>query len=391
MSPRKSNASSSFLLKLLVILLVITLVSILSFTGCKFGQATETTEEEPVTSETEEGGKEEVTGEEETAAEEEKVSGMEITGNINILSGLEISDTVGNDRPLAIMVENTPDARPQSGLIYADIIFEVVDEYGVTRYVTIFSSNDAEIVGPVRSARIYYAEIARSFGPIYAFWGTYTEAYKAIEDLGLNVLSPLGDQSGNSSIVANSSSGWRDWSRSSIQEHTAFMSTIKLKEEAKNLGYSLEGGQSPLRFKIDAVDSEKGDTNNIAINFSDQDAYKTNFEYNKEENVYYKYLAGSPHTDYETGEQISVNNVIVMITNIEGPIDASGHMFVRTTGTSDIGKAFFFMDGNVIEGTWERSSAFEPFKYKDSEGNLMLFNRGSTWVALIQDTGRLTY
>ena len=169
------------------------------------------------------------------------------------------------------------------------------------------------------------------------------------------------------------------------------MSTIKLKEDAENLGYSLEGGQSPLRFKIDAVDSERGDINNIAIDFSDQNAYKSNFEYNKEENVYYKYLAGDAHTDYETGKQIAVNNIIVMITNIEGPIDAAQHMAVRTTGTSDIGKAFFFMDGNVIEGTWERASAFDPFKYKDSEGNIILFNRGSTWVSLIQDTGRLTY
>ena len=282
-------------------------------------------------------------------------------------------------------------ARPQSGLIYADIVFEVVDEYGITRYVAVYSSYDAEIVGPVRSARIYYAEIARSFDPIYAFWGTYPDAYKVIEELGLDYLSPLGDEYGNSSIVANTSSGWRDYSRSDITEHTAFMSTVKLREDAENLGYSLEGGQSPLRFKIDAVDSERDNINNIAINFSDQNTYETYFEYNKEENVYYKYVAGIAHTDYETGRQIAVNNVIVMITDIEGPIDQYGHMIVRTTGTSDAGKAFFFMDGNVTEGTWERASAFDPFKYKDSDGNLVLFNRGSTWVAMIQDTERLTY
>ena len=79
-----------------------------------------------------------------------------------------------------------------------------------------------------------------------------------------------------------------------------------------------------------------------------------------------------------------------MITDIE-VMDAVGHMAVRTTGTSDTGKAFFFLDGNVIEGTWERSSAFDPFEYRDDEGRIMLFNRGSTWVALIQDTSRLEY
>ena len=367
------------------ILIFLFLAAVLIFTaffaGCKKEEATE---EEPIVVEPEE-----VVEEIEEEEDVDKIAG-EITGNINRLSGLEISDTVGNSRPIAVMIENSPDSRPQSGLIYADMVFEVVDEGGVTRYVAVFSSCDAEIVGPVRSARIYYAEIARSFDPIYAFWGTHIEAYKVIEDLGLDVLTPLGDQSGNSTIVANTSSGWRDPSRSNITEHTAFMSTIKLKEEAVDNGYSLEGGQSPLRFKIDAVDSDKGDISNININFS-YDTYRVNFEYNRENNNYLKFTGGAPHTDYETGKQIAVNNVIVMITSIKGPIDQWGHMAVRTTGTSDIGKAFFFMDGNVIEGTWERTSAFDPFKYKDDDGNIVLFNRGYTWVALIQDTNRLTY
>jgi hypothetical protein len=377
---RNNKSDSNFLITFLVVLSIVVLISILSFTGCRVSKVTE---EEPVISETEE---EEVTGEEEVVKEEEedKISGMEITGNINILSGLGISDTVENSRPIAVMIENSPDSRPQSGLIYADMVYEVVDEGGVTRYVAVYSSYDAEIVGPVRSARPYYAEIARSFDPIYAFWGTYPEGYDVIRNLDMDVLD------GNSEEIAYADSGWRDYSRSNITEHTAFMSTIKLKENAAEYGYSLEGGQSPLRFKIDAIDSEKGDTSDITINFS-YDNYRVDFKYDRENNNYSKFTGGSPHIDYETGEQIKVNNVIVMITDIEGPIDEYGHMAVRTTGTSDIGKAFFFMDGNVIEGTWERSSVFDPFEYKDLDGNIVLFNRGSTWVALIQDTGRLSY
>lgn len=388
LSLKNNNAhNNNFSIKLLVVLSAITLIFILSFTGCKFGQATETTEEGPAVSETAEE-EEAAAEEEETVAAEEKVSGMEITGNINILSGLEISSTVGNNRPIAVMVENSPDSRPQSGLIYADMVYEVVDEGGVTRYVVVYSSYDAEIIGPVRSARIYYAEIARGLDPVYVFWGTYPEGYDAIKTMDMDLLD------GNSDAYVNyTDSGWRDYSRIDPGEdtaHTAFMSTTKLREDAAEYGYSLEGGQSPLRFKIDAVDSEKGDTSDITIDFS-YDNFKVDFKYDRESNKYLKFTGGSPHTDYETGKQIAVNNVIVMITDIEGPIDASGHMAVRTTGTKDIGKAFFFMDGNVVEGTWERSSIFDPFKYKDSEGNLMLFNTGSTWVALIQDTGRLTY
>ncbi len=372
----KNKTAKILLFSFLVVVLIFTVI----FTGCK---KVDVPEEEPIAEETDEIS-EEVEDDSGKKIDEDKIAGMEITGNINIFSGLEISDEVWNSRPIAVMIENSPDSRPQSGLIYADMVFEVVDEGGVTRYVAVYSSYDADITGPVRSARPYYAEIARSFDPIYAFWGTYPEGYDIIRKLDMDVLD------GNSDVIAYAKSGWRDYSRSNITEHTAFMSTIKLKEEAADYGYSLKGGQSPLRFKIDAVNSDKGDISDITINFS-YDSYRVDFEYNRENNNYLKFTGGTPNTDYETGKQIAVNNVIVMITSIKGPIDQWGHMAVRTTGTSDIGKAFFFMDGNVIEGTWERTSVFDPFKYKDDDGNVILFNRGSTWVALIQDTNRLTY
>ncbi|MEA2015150.1 MAG: DUF3048 domain-containing protein [Actinomycetota bacterium] len=104
-------------------------------------------------------------------------------------------------RPVAVMVENSFAARPQSGLILADVVFEVVDEYGITRFVAIYNSNNAPMVGPVRSARPYYAEIARGFDPIYTFFGTYPECYKVIENMNMYVLSAMSDRSGNSSIT----------------------------------------------------------------------------------------------------------------------------------------------------------------------------------------------
>ncbi len=381
---KKDNASNITSVAV-IILLIISVIFITALAGCK----TQTGDgvEPDVTDAVEDGDRITDDDGDDMAAgdDEDKVRGTEIIGDINILSGLEISDTVNNSRPVAVMVENSPDSRPQSGLINADIVFEVVDEGGVTRYVAVFSSNDADIIGPVRSARIYYAEIARSFDPIYTFWGTYPECFDAIKTMDMDVLDA--NQMG---IVPSTDSGWRDYNRSSITEHTAFMSIDGIMEDASGAGYSLDGGQSPLRFKIDAVDSEKGDISDVSINFSSE-GYKVDFAYDSESNEYLKYIAGSAHKDYDTGKQISVNNVIVMITNIDGPIDEAGHMVVRTTGTSDNGKAFFFMDGNVIEGTWERNSIFEPFTFRDGEGSVVLFNRGSTWVSMIQSEDRVSY
>lgn len=321
----------------------------------------------------------------ETKEEETGITSMEITGDINLLSGLELSDSVQNGRPIAIMVENHPASRPHSGLINADIVFEVVDEGGVTRYVAVFSTNDAQIIGPVRSARIYYAEIARSFDPIYVFWQTYDGAYPIIEKMDMDIFD-----AGSTAFVPYTDAGWRDPSRDDAIEHTAFIDIQGIKEDAAEYGYSLEGGQSPMKFKLDAVDSDRGNITEIGVDFSVSN-YKSDFSYDSEENKYYKSLAGAPHLDFESGEQLSINNVIVMITAIDGPIDAAGHMAVRTTGTHEAGEAYYFMDGNVIEGTWGRSSIFDPFEFKDSDGNPILFNRGSTWICMIQGIDRLTY
>ena len=383
------------IIRFLALLTILCLLIVFNLIGCNIlGSAakeeSEVTEEESeVTEETQQEEMQNESADETEAAEEAEEEGsiknLEITGSINPLNGFEISDTVKSGRPIAVMIENSPDSRPQSGLINADIVFEIVDEYGVTRYVGVFSSIDAEIMGPVRSARIYYAEIARSFDPIYVFWGTYPDAYPVIKDMDMDVLDANSD-----AYVPYTNAGWRDRTRSDVTEHTAFIDIQGIKEDAESFGYSLEGGQSPMRFKLDAVESERGTINDIVVNFS-YNEYEASFIYDADTNSYLKTTAGAPHIDFESGKQLSLNNVIVMITNIDGPIDQYGHMVVRTTGTHEADTAYYFMDGNMIEGTWGRTSIFDPFEFKDLEGNPILFNRGSTWVCLVQGVDRLSY
>ena len=360
----------------------------MGFAGCKKQQAVETTIQEETTAVQSETSSD--TSDQTTLETDSKINDLEITGNINILSGLEISDKVLNSRPFVIMVGNDPEVRPQSGLINADVVFEVVDEGSITRLVAVFSSYDSDMVGPVRSTRPYYAEIARSFDPVYVFWGTAPIFYKVIENLGLDYLSPLGDQSGNSSVAANFVDGngvdsKRDSSR--VAPHNAYMFTPRIRELASEQGYKLEGGQSSFHFKLDAPEPDRGDISKITIDYSIPQ-YKSLFEYDSKNNNYVKSVAGSPSLDRESGEQIAVNNVIVMVTDIKNSGDSSGHMIVRTTQE---GEAFYFFDGKVVEGTWSRSSALDPFTFKDKDGNVVLFNRGHTWVGVISGIDRVDY
>jgi hypothetical protein len=380
---------------LAISMMVLVFIFSLSFIGCKAKTTTETTgaegsaAEETTAVQTAEG---ETTTPETTA--EESINPNEITGNINILTGQEISDSVLNARPFAIMVENSPDARPQSGIINADVIFEVVDEGGVTRLVTIYSSKEPDLVGPVRSTRPYYAEIARSFDPVLVFWGTAPQFYAVVGNLGLDYLSPLGDSTGNSSVVANfvdpgngeGKDAIRDATR--VAPHNAYVRLPRMKEIATDIGYSLEGGQSPFNFKEDAPEGDRGkDISDITIDFSTA-AFKVDYKYDSASNTYLRSSGGKASLDRESGDQMAFNNVIVLFTDIKNSGDEAGHMLIRTTQTGD---AYYFMDGKVLEGTWGRNSALDPFSFKDKDGKTILINRGKTYVCMISGTEQLGY
>jgi hypothetical protein len=290
---------------------------------------------------------------------------------------------LGSGRPIAIMVENSFAARPQSGLYLADVVFEVVDEYGITRFVAVYASQDAGIVGPVRSSRPYYAEIAKSFDPVYGFFGTYPQNYAYIESLGMYTMSAMTDGSGLSHIVGLMPY-WRDKSRSKAIEHTALTSTVKIKEKAQAVGYPLDGNGIPFNYKGDADEASRGGVNNVFIDFGtpaySPKGFNVNFKYDRASNSYLRYQGGKAHVDHETGGIISVKNVVVLITDIEGPIDKYKHMNVRTTGS---GQAFYFIDGNAVEGTWERGGLAEPFRFFDGGGNEVALNAGNTWISMV--------
>jgi hypothetical protein len=294
-------------------------------------------------------------------------------------------------RPVAVMVENSFAARPQSGLILADVVYEVVDEYGITRFVAIYSSNEAPVVGPVRSTRPYYADIARAFDPIYAFFGTYPQCYGYVESLGMYVLSAMTDRSGHSSITAQAPY-WRDWNRSSIQEHTACMSISSLKQKAQQLGYPLEGGGLTFPYKADPPLEARGGITNIHISFATHayapGGFDAKYIYDRASNSYLRYMGGYPHTDYNTGQQITAKNIVVMVSDIEGPLDQYGHMAVRTVGN---GTAFIFQDGQAIQGSWQRGSVYEPFIYRDGSGRQISFTGGATWIAIVQGADKVSF
>lgn len=296
-----------------------------------------------------------------------------------VLDGVMTTDNdAANKHPLGIIVENHPDARPQSGLDKASIVYEAIAEGGITRFLALYGTNEAEKVGPVRSARTYFVDWAEGFNAYLAHVGGNMDALeKIVADRVLSL-----DQ------FRYSSPYHREYSTGLASEHTMYTSTILLRQQAETNKYSSANNFNVLKFKDDADNATLPNSQIITVNFSSAE-YQVVFNYNKETNSYDRSLAGKPHIDAITKKQLSPKNVIVMtetmtptITRINEP----GYI-MKTIGS---GKAKIFFDGVEADGSWKKDASGNRDMFFDTNGAEITFDRGQFWICVIPPTGSIT-
>lgn len=315
-------------------------------------------------------------------------------------------------RPLAVMIENTPDSRPQSGLGSADIVFEALAEGGVTRFMGMYYCNvqaaDTSLA-PVRSARTYFIDWASGFNlPLYVHVGGANTPGPA------NALGQLGDYGWNGQNDMNQFSiGYptfvRDYNRipgkELATEHTMVTSTEKLWAVATKRGWTnmtpsrtvnkktvagtdWKDGFTPWSFADDApLATPTAPT--ISFEFWDGfTTYAAKWDYDKATNSYKRFTANEPHLDLNNNQQVAAKNVIVMFTEEKGPIDEVKHMLYKTTGTGD---ALIFMNGDVIKGHWNKKDREAELTFTDAKGKALSLTRGLTWIATVANKTAITY
>jgi len=314
-------------------------------------------------------------------------------------------------RPLAVMIENTPDARPQSGLSDADIVFEAIAEGGVTRFMGIFYCGVQTFdttLAPIRSARTYFIDYASGFNyPLYTHVG------------GANLPGPanaLGQLSDYGWVGENNlnqfSIGYptfvRDYNRipgkEIATEHTMVTSTEKLWAVAEERGWT---NTPPKRlqnskmipqgdwwdnydgWKFEDTPSEQGTVSTISYEFwTGYDAYGVTWNFDSQSGQYKRVLAGEPHIDMNNDEQITAANVVVLLTKETGPIDELKHMLYQTTGSGD---ALIFKNGRVIEGAWSKKSRTDELQFLDEKGKPVEMARGLTWISVVDTSTDVNY
>ena len=266
----------------------------------------------------------------------------------------------------AAVIDNSPPARPQSGLAKADLVIEAPAEASFTRLLAFFQSQEAEAIGPVRSARPYFLDWARGFESIAVHSGGSSEA-----------LSEIAANPGIKSINEFYNADYIKRDKAKPAPHNLFTSSERLAKRAKqdwdetDLDYG-------FIFKADAPAGE-GAAKSIAIDFNNP-AFDVEYRYEPAANSYLRFLGGLSHEDRETGRPLAAKNVVVMETTSLVLDETLLTIDLRTSGS---GPAAIFRDGQAVRARWRKVSSTSPLELIDAQGLPIELNRGQTWIEVL--------
>ncbi|HLJ68857.1 MAG TPA: DUF3048 domain-containing protein [Chloroflexota bacterium] len=294
------------------------------------------------------------------------------------LTGESVSQDVANRRPVAVILDNfSPDARPQSGLAQASLVFETLAEGGITRFMAVYLERDAPMIGPVRSARLYFNSWAAGLGVIFGHDGGNVDALQELPTLSTVF-----------NVDADRTPGpfWRIAARAA--PHNEYTSTGRLRSYVQLHGGSVTGAPPALPHKDDAPLSQRPASFHLAIQFSYGD-YDVSWTYDRASNSYARAMGGAPHVDAATGRQLTAKNVVVMVTDESPASDpfTPGAIHLRTEGT---GAATVYEDGKAIAATWSKPSVGGTLQWLNASGAPIPLNRGTTWVEVVPGGTQVT-
>ncbi|HMH70106.1 MAG TPA: DUF3048 domain-containing protein [Candidatus Saccharimonadales bacterium] len=281
------------------------------------------------------------------------------------LTGEQVADEAATKQPVtAIMIENSPDARPQSGLKQSGVVYEAIAEGGITRFLTLHQQDKPQLIGPVRSLRLYYvdwlapynASVAHVGGSLFALQEIRNGKYRDIDQF------------------FNAGTYWRATDR--YAPHNVYTSFAKLDalNAAKGYTESTFTGFS----RIDGKPHDAPNATNVTINISGP-LYNTSYTYDKAANRYNRLLGGVPHVDREEGA-ITPSVVIALKVDMTRVLEDGYRQDIKANGT---GQAVIFQNGTAQEVTWTKPDRASQISFKDASGKDVPLVRGQTWISAV--------
>jgi hypothetical protein len=287
------------------------------------------------------------------------------------------------ERPIMVLVENSPQARPQTGLDEADLVYELLAEGDITRFAAVFHSRSPEVIGPVRSLRPYFAELGEGLDAyiVHAGWSP-----AAKEMLIKRKLHHFDEVYGDGEYY------WRDKKRK--MPNNLYTSIQLIRQGVQDKKYRLDWNKpKPILMEPQAggaavagrepesggPQTERSDVNEqlaAKATIAYMRSYSVSYEYEPERGVYLRSMNGKPHNDAATGKTLSAANVVICFAP-HRVVDSVGRREIDLSGP---GEAILLRDGKRMNATWERKDGLIRIYRNGKEIGL---KPGQTWVQIV--------
>ena len=301
----------------------------------------------------------------------------------------KIKTFTGDDRPIAVMIDNNTKAWPQASVNKAYIIYEIIVEGGETRLMALFKGSDADSIGPIRSSRHYFLDYALENDAIYAHLGWSPQAQSDISSLKVNNINGQAYDTGKART--DTSLFWRS---KKAKPHNAYTNIESLLEISKKLKYrTTSSKESVLNYSIKNIEFDDFEDNEIIANsvtIPYQGANKIKYVYNEETGKYEKYSKGKKQTDEATGEAFAAKNIIITFASNYTLKDTENK---GRQGLNNIGNlnGYYLTNGKAIKITCKKASRTAQTDYLDENGNEIQVNDGNTFINICPINSKVTF
>lgn len=299
--------------------------------------------------------------------------GVEKTKEISVV------DINSKSRPYAVMINNISVARQvQSGLNDAYMVYEIIVEGGITRFLALYKDAETAKIGSVRSARHYYLDYVLENDAIFVHWGQSGQAKSDIQSLGINNINGL---------TYEGTYFYRDNPLGISSEHTGFTKMEHLNKAVDKLKYRKETDKGLLlNYSAESVElKDSKDAKVVTIDYSRQTQNK--YVYDEDNKVYNRFVNEKEHKDYVTGNQIAVKNIIVYaVENYTIAGDKKGRQFLDNIGSGD---GYFITEGKALKIKWSKKNRESKTEYTLEDGSKLIVNDGNTFIQIMPLDGNL--
>lgn len=290
------------------------------------------------------------------------------------LTGLH-TDIASPKRAVAVTINNHPAARPQSGLTKADIVYEVLAEGNTTRFLAIYQSEKPENVGPVRSARKYFIDLAKGYDSLYIAHGYSPEAKEMLKAGEIDHINGIQH---DGTLFKRA-----DFRKAPHNSYITFENIIKGAEEA---GYEMDEAPKPLEFlsEKEAEDLQGEDGSRMSVAYSSDPTFTAEYSYDEKTQQYTRSSNGEQTAEYNGDTPVMLDNVLV----IEAP-----HQVMDNEGRKEIdfqagGKGYLLQRGKMQEVEWQNENGrILPYL----NGEPLKFMPGKTWMNVVPELSIVSF